>query len=168
MEVNFAIGEKISPKSTPSTWEYPLSTSWDLNFSTCHIAFKFFLNTHFLPIGFLPLGFCTKSHVSFLCKDYISSTIASFKSLLYVDSTTSLIDLGFVLVVDNTNEKWKPSRLYLSTCFLTCLGLLKTKVGCSTSSSNLVNSSKSWKNNSYDACGINWSKFTKFHRHVKH
>jgi len=50
MEGNFSIGDKISPNSTPSTWEYGFSTRWALNFSTLSFVLIFLLKTHMLSI----------------------------------------------------------------------------------------------------------------------
>jgi hypothetical protein len=143
MEVSFAIGEKISPKLTTSTWEYPFSTSQYLNFSTCPMTFTFFLNTHLLPKRFIPLGNLTKSHVSFLYKDSITSTMESFHSLPYVNLTASPTELGSSSIAVDTNVERNSRRLYLSTSFLSLSDLLINEVNCSTFSSDSIDSSKS-------------------------
>jgi hypothetical protein len=143
MEVSFSTREKISLKSTPSTWEYPFATSPTLNFSTCLATFIFFLNTHLLPTCFLPLGNLTKSHDSFLYTDSISSTMVSFQSLPFIDLTSSPIDLGSSSMEVNMNVEWNLRGIYLSIGFITLLYLLIIKVNCSTTSSDPIDSSES-------------------------
>lgn len=56
MVVNFATGEKVSKKSIPSNWVYPLAT----NLALCHSMepsdLYLILKTHLHPMGFFPGG----------------------------------------------------------------------------------------------------------------
>jgi len=65
----------------------------------------------------------------------------SFHILPFVDSTTSLTNLGSLSMVNKTNEKHKLGiGIYLSDIFLTHSNLLTTRFGCFSSSINLVDS----------------------------
>ena len=51
IEVNFATGENVSTKSTPSFCVYPLATNRALYFSTPPEALSFLLNIHLDPMA---------------------------------------------------------------------------------------------------------------------
>lgn len=53
---NLIIGEKVSVKSTPSTYVSPLTTNLALYLSTLPSALYLILQTYLQSIGFLPLG----------------------------------------------------------------------------------------------------------------
>src|SRR5277367_999069 len=86
-------------------------------------------------MGFLPAGNSTRSQASFLCKDAISSTMASFQSFPSSESTASFTVLGSSSVTDKAKFEQKADGLYLSGCLLSRTDLLTTGV-CGSSSSD--------------------------------
>ena len=65
IDVNLAIGEKVSTKSIPSYCVYPLATSLALYLSTLPDASNFRLNIHLDPIGFRLFGRSTSVQTLF-------------------------------------------------------------------------------------------------------
>ena len=95
--------EKIFHQNQLPIWEYPISIKQALSFSTLPFAFNFFLNNHFLPTIFLPTGNWTRSQASFVCKEFISSTMAFFQSSLSFESIASLTVLESSSIIHHEN-----------------------------------------------------------------
>lgn len=144
MESNLEIGEKILSNLRLLSWAYRFASCQALYFSTCLVAFIFFLKTCSLPMGFLPLGKVTKSQVLFSPKDLISSYMTLFQTSPSIDSITSFIVLGSPFVVDNTKDNKMSCLLYILGSCLSQPYLLMIRIYCYNSSSNSINSSKSW------------------------
>jgi len=94
-------------------------------------------------MGFLPLGRVTRSHVSFLFKDDISSSMAFYYNLPYVESIASFTILGSSSMADNEKAERKLGGLYLSGCRGARLDLQTTGICGSTYSTDSVKSSES-------------------------
>jgi hypothetical protein len=77
--------------------------SFDLGIRYLSYKIHLLLNTHLLPTIFVPLGNLTKSHVSFLYNNSISSSMESFQSLPSNESTASPTDLGSSSMEVSTN-----------------------------------------------------------------
>ena len=75
--VGLMTGLKVSSKSIPSSWLYPLATSQALNLSTVPSGLSFVLKTHLDPMIFMEWSRGTRVHVSFWWRAFSSSFIAS-------------------------------------------------------------------------------------------
>jgi hypothetical protein len=73
---NLETSANVSPKSILGCCENPFATSLSLYLSTSPFSFSLVLYTHFTPIHYLSLGKSTRSHVSFLSMESISSSIS--------------------------------------------------------------------------------------------
>src|SRR3984885_9176853 len=93
-------------------------------------------------MGFLPADNSTRSQASFLCKDAISSTMASFQSFPSSESTASFTVLGSSSVTDKAKFEQKADGLYLSSCLLSRVDLLTAGV-CGSSSSDSSSATES-------------------------
>ena len=83
MASSLATGAKVSSKSIPSCWAYPLQTSLALFLITSPFSFNLFLKIHFVPMTFLSFGLGTNSQVLFflICSSYSSIALTQHSSL---------------------------------------------------------------------------------------